>query len=92
MVERIFGDAGPPAAPDDLLWLLGQADVADLPALTSAAAPTTSCSTDNVAFRDAAAAAGREVTVDFGPGEHDWAYWDARIQDVLAWLPLSTRA
>lgn len=30
-------------------------------------------------------------TADFGPGAHDWAYWDARIQDVLAWLPLGAR-
>ena len=29
------------------------------------------------------------MTADFGPGAHDWAYWDARIQDVLAWLPLT---
>jgi S-formylglutathione hydrolase FrmB len=27
------------------------------------------------------------VATSFGPGAHDWAYWDARIQDVLAWLP-----
>jgi putative tributyrin esterase len=46
---------------------------------------------DIVAFRDAAVAAGANVTADFGPGAHDWAYWDARIQDVLAWLPLGTR-
>jgi S-formylglutathione hydrolase FrmB len=30
------------------------------------------------------------VTTNFGPGVHDWAYWDATIQDVLAWLPLGT--
>lgn len=23
-----------------------------------------------------------------GPGEHEWGYWDKKIQDVLAWLPL----
>ena len=28
------------------------------------------------------------MTTSFGPGDHDWAYWDDRIQDVLAWLPL----
>ena len=33
----------------------------------------------NVAFRDRAVAAGARVTADFGPGAHDWAYWDARI-------------
>jgi len=31
------------------------------------------------------------VTTSFGPGQHDWAYWDERIQDVLAWLPLTRR-
>ena len=46
---------------------------------------------DNVVFRDAAAAARVPLTVDFGPGAHDWAYWDAKIQDVLAWLPLESR-
>ena len=28
---------------------------------------------------------------EFSPGAHDWAYWGARIQDVLGWLPLRTR-
>jgi S-formylglutathione hydrolase FrmB len=31
------------------------------------------------------------VTGDFGLGVHDWACWDARIQDVLAWLPVAGR-
>ncbi|TWH69877.1 hypothetical protein JD77_04892 [Micromonospora olivasterospora] len=31
------------------------------------------------------------LTVDFSPGTHDWAYWDAKIRDVLAWLPLRGR-
>jgi putative tributyrin esterase len=25
-----------------------------------------------------------------GPGAHEWGYWDAQIQHVLDWLPLST--
>ncbi len=37
----------------------------------------------------ACTAAGVPVTTSFGPGEHDWAYWDDRIQDVLSWLPLA---
>ena len=43
---------------------------------------------DNRAFADRARSAGLPVTIDFGPGAHDWAYWDVTIQDVLAWLPL----
>lgn len=25
---------------------------------------------------------------DEGPGDHEWGYWDAQIQQVLEWLPL----
>ena len=45
---------------------------------------------DNRALAEEARTAGVDVTTDFGPGDHDWAYWDATIQDVLAWLPLRT--
>lgn len=43
---------------------------------------------DNLTFRDAATAAKLPLTFTEGPGTHEWGYWDARIQDVLAWLPL----
>jgi S-formylglutathione hydrolase FrmB len=42
----------------------------------------------NLAFRDRARAIGLELTYDEGPGEHEWGYWDRKIQDVLRWLPL----
>ena len=29
-----------------------------------------------------------ENTYEEGPGDHDWAYWDAQIQRVLDWLPV----
>jgi S-formylglutathione hydrolase FrmB len=92
MFERIFGDRGPAGGEDDLHRLLDRATVADLPPLYLC------CGTDdplidaNIAFRDRAVAAGADVTADFGPGGHDWAYWDDRIQDVLTWLPLRTNA
>ncbi|MGE8206252.1 alpha/beta hydrolase [Heyndrickxia sp. NPDC080065] len=28
------------------------------------------------------------LTTDFGPGDHNWSYWDEKIQDVLKWLPI----
>jgi S-formylglutathione hydrolase FrmB len=91
MFERIFGDRRPSGGTDDLRRLLDQADVAALPALYLCCGTDDILIEDNVAFRDAAVAAGARVTADFGPGAHDWAYWDARIQDVLAWLPLGAR-
>jgi putative tributyrin esterase len=89
--DRIFGDRAVAGTDDDLLWLLDQAD----PSTVASPRLYLSCGTDdvlyeeNVAFRDACDAKGVPLTVDFGPGEHEWGYWDARIQDVLAWLPLA---
>lgn len=33
--------------------------------------------------------AGCEVTYEEYPGSHEWAFWDAHIQNVLNWLPLT---
>jgi S-formylglutathione hydrolase FrmB len=46
---------------------------------------------DNLTFRDAAFAAKLPLTYVEGPGTHEWGYWDARIQDVLRWLPLRNK-
>src|SRR5450432_494999 len=40
----------------------------------------------NRRFRDAIAPLGYEHLYEEGPGLHDWGYWDAAIQRVLAWL------
>ena len=91
MFERIFGNTGPVGGPDDLHWLLDRADAATLPALYVCCGTEDALIDDNRAFADAAAAAGIPLQTSFGPGAHDWAYWDTRIQDVLAWLPLGSR-
>lgn len=75
---------------DDLLWLLERfaGSPADLPALY------VGCGTEDLlieqsrAFIEAARGYGVALTARLGPGEHEWGYWDAAIQDVLAWLPL----
>lgn len=41
---------------------------------------------DNVRFRDFVHKLPLDVTYEEGPGEHNWAYWDAKIQNVLAWM------
>ena len=92
MFERIFDGREIAGTPDDLHWLIRQADPSRLPALHITCGTEDVLIDGNRAFRDAAVAAGATVTADFGPGAHDWAYWDARIQDVLAWLPLRTRS
>jgi S-formylglutathione hydrolase FrmB len=27
-----------------------------------------------------------DLTYEEGPGDHNWAYWDGMIQNVLAWM------
>ena len=29
---------------------------------------------------------GYDLTFEQSPGDHQWKYWDAKIQDVLAWM------
>jgi len=86
-LDRVFGDRPISGTGDDLLWLLNQAD-ATLPRLYLCCGTEDVLYEDNVTFRDACQAKRVPLTVDFGPGGHDWDYWDAKIQDVLAWLPL----
>jgi S-formylglutathione hydrolase FrmB len=88
MFERIFGGREIAGSPDDLFWLVRQADPSTLPSLYVACGTEDVLVDDNRAFVDACSTSGIPVTSSFGPGAHDWAYWDDRIQDVLAWLPL----
>ncbi|HEX2989282.1 MAG TPA: alpha/beta hydrolase family protein [Anaerolineales bacterium] len=41
---------------------------------------------DNVRFRDALRRLPFDLIYEEGPGEHNWAYWDKMIQNVLAWM------
>jgi S-formylglutathione hydrolase FrmB len=88
MFDRIFGDRDPAGTDDDLFRLLGSADPAALPLLYACCGTEDELIGDNRAFAESCSAAGVPLTTDFGPGEHDWAYWDEQIQRVLDWLPL----
>lgn len=89
MFERVYGEKSPAGGDDDLLALVARADPAALPALYVSCGEQDELLTGNRRFLEACGAASVPVTTSFGPGEHDWAYWDGTIQDVLAWLPLS---
>lgn len=85
--HTVWGDRAAAGADDDTVALLERAGD-DLPALYVACGTEDFLYPDNVLFVETARRRGVPVTVDFSPGDHDWAYWDAKIQDVLAWLPL----
>ena len=88
MTERIFGDVPVAGTDADLMHLVAQADPASLPALRAWCGQQDALLEDNRRFAAACADAGLPVELVEGRGEHDWAYWDARIVDVLDWLPL----
>ena len=88
MGERIFGGAPVAGTDDDLLHLVASTDPAAAPALYVACGTEDELLEDSRTLLAACERAGVAVTADLGPGEHEWGYWDARIQDVLAWLPL----
>ena len=83
--QRVFGEAV--GEQDDLFALLAAADAPALPPMHVSCGTQDALVDSNHVFVRAAQAAGVPVTVDFRPGEHDWAFWDAEIQTVLGWLP-----
>ncbi|OPH58647.1 esterase [Paenibacillus ferrarius] len=47
---------------------------------------------DNVRFRDYCRELKLNLTYEEEPGQHEWGYWDHKIQNVLKWLPLPSRS
>lgn len=88
LFRRVFDGRDISGTPDDVLWLVEHADPADLPALHISCGTEDALFEGNRAFVERCAARDVAVTTEFGAGEHEWGYWDERIQDVLAWLPL----
>jgi putative tributyrin esterase len=86
LFERVFAGRGPAGTDDDLLHLLATRDPAALPRLLLRCGTEDRLIAQNRRF--AAACAERGVVLDsgFGPGGHEWGYWDAEIRTVLDWL------
>jgi putative tributyrin esterase len=89
--RRVFGEPPVAGGADDLFALLTAVDPAILPRLHASCGTEDALITQNRRFVDACERAGIRVATSFGPGEHDWAYWDDRIQDVLDWLLVGDR-
>lgn len=84
MWDRIFDGA----EPLDVFALLAGVDPATAPELYVACGTGDPLLDGSTRFAAAAAGRGLAVTSSFTDGVHEWGYWDARIRDVLAWLPL----
>jgi putative tributyrin esterase len=92
LFERVFGSGEVAGSEHDLFALLDRTPAAELPPLYLCCGTEDPLYPDNRAFETACARAGVPLTTRFTPGEHDWAYWDAEIQQVLDWLPIQPSA
>lgn len=90
-MRAIFGDLSKvPGSRHDLVTLAGEAARSPLkPRLYQCCGTEDFLYADNVRFRDRLKSLSFDLTYEESPGEHNWAYWDASIQKVLAWLKSS---
>ncbi|BCG61322.1 alpha/beta hydrolase [Paenibacillus sp. URB8-2] len=88
--ELIFGKVDISGTDEDLIALIRKADASGgpKPLLYQCCGTGDFLYEDNLRFRDACRSTSLSLTYEEGPGAHEWGYWDAKIQDVLAWLPL----
>lgn len=92
-LRAAFGEGDLSGTDADLLHLLaaGARSEQRLPQMYVSCGTSDSLHDDNVRFVAAAAALGLDIHSNFGPGGHEWAYWDKEIRTVLDWLPLPGR-
>jgi len=92
-MRTVFGDLSKvPGSKHDLFTLAKKAAKAPVkPRLYQCCGIEDELHPDNVRFRDAVRKLPFDLTYEEGPGEHNWAYWDEMIQNVLAWMIRSNR-
>jgi len=87
-MRTVFGDLSKvPGSKHDLIALAKKAAKAPVkPRLYQCCGTEDFLYADNLRFRDAVRKLSLDLTYEEGPGEHNWAYWDKMIQNVLAWM------
>lgn len=87
-MQNIFGDLSKVAGSEHDLFVLAEKTAASQvkPRLYQCCGTEDFLYPDNVRFRDHVRTLALDLTFEEGPGDHNWAYWDAMIQRVLAWM------
>lgn len=93
LFKLVYGDEDITNTDLDLLWLLKEKQKEDQPkpALYQACGTEDFLYEANMKFKEVCDETDFDLTTDFGPGDHEWGYWDEKIQAVLNWLPLENR-
>ena len=84
-----FGE-GDISTENDILYLVTEVDKSEgpKPILFQACGTEDGLYADNIQFKETCDKTHMDLTTHFGPGGHDWGYWDEQIQHVLEWLPI----
>ena len=87
-MRNVFGDLSKVSGSENDLFMLAKkvAKGSVKPKLFQCCGTEDFLHADNIRFRDVVQKLPLDFTYTDGPGEHNWAYWDARIQDVLKWM------
>jgi len=86
LTARVFADRVLAGSEDDLMHLAATRDPATLPRLMLRCGTEDHTLAQNKRFVQACERHGVALDSGFGPGAHDWGYWDREIQNVLDWL------
>ncbi|MFF2483023.1 alpha/beta hydrolase [Paenibacillus sp. NPDC058071] len=89
-IYKAYGDKDIRGTKDDLIWAVNQADslAGPKPLLYQCCGTSDFLYRENTSFRNACEQTGLQLTYSEEPADHEWGYWDKKIQDVLNWLPL----
>lgn len=87
----VFGDQDITGTEHDLLHLLQRYrdDGVAKPRLYQCCGTEDFLYENNRNFTESCKNTTLDLTVTYESGDHTWEYWDRKIQDVLAWLPLT---
>ncbi|MFC0470652.1 alpha/beta hydrolase family protein [Halalkalibacter kiskunsagensis] len=89
VLRLVYGDEEISETEHDLLSLIEKTHINEQkPLLYQCCGTEDFLYEDNIRFKELCEKTKYHLTTDFGPGEHEWGYWDKTIQDVLKWLPL----
>ncbi|GID92718.1 alpha/beta hydrolase [Amorphoplanes digitatis] len=89
LIARVFAGRSVAGTDDDLLHLLAT-NGGDLPRLLLRCGADDHLVAQNERFVAACHEHGVAIDAAFGPGAHEWSYWDAQIRAVLDWLPIKS--
>jgi putative tributyrin esterase len=87
-MRNVFGDLSKvPGSEHDLFTLAEKVAKAKVgPRLYQCCGTGDFLHADNVRFHETVRKLPLNLTYEEGPGEHNWAYWDRMIQEVLLWM------